>query len=91
MGKQKNKKSDIKYEQIIANKACVCLSKIDSITNSQDAITKCIIEAKNKVHEEDAKNFYGRDYTVEGIRKIHKDVTELLIANCTIISIKNYT
>jgi restriction endonuclease len=84
--KNRNKKIKVKYEDVIAEKACTCLSKLDSIPNTQDALTKCIIESKNKVHDEDLKKIFKRDYTVEGIRKLHKDVTELLIANCEIVS-----
>ena len=80
---------ELSYENIIAKKACICLSETDSTSTPQQAVIKCIIKAKNKVHEEDFEKKYKRDYTVEGIRGLNKKVTNLLSKNCDIVSKTN--
>tara|TARA_R110002012_G_scaffold258496_1_gene438948 strand:+ start:3184 stop:3510 length:327 start_codon:yes stop_codon:yes gene_type:complete len=82
----KNGLKDLSYEDKITEKACIYLSELDSISDPQQAVIKCIIKAKNKVHEEDVDKKYKRDFTVEGIRGLNKKVTDLLIENCEIIS-----
>jgi len=77
---------DLRYEDKIAKKACTYLSEMDSIADPQQAIVKCIIKAKNNVHEEDIEKKYKRDFTVEGIRGLNKKVTDLLIEKCKIVS-----
>lgn len=77
---------DISYEAKIAEKACVYLSEMDSISDLKQELIKCIIKAKNKVHEEDVDNKYKRDFTVEGIRGLNKKVTDLLIENCEVVA-----
>ena len=81
-----NDLKDLSYEDKIAEKACIYLSEMDTIPDTQQAIVKSIIKAKNKVHEEDVEKRYKRDFTVEGIRGLNKKVTELLIENCEIVS-----
>jgi len=83
---EKNRLEELSYEDKIAEKACIYLSEMDSITDPQQAIVKCNIKAINKVHEEDVENKYKRDFTVEGIRGLNKKVTDLLIENCEIVS-----
>jgi len=85
----KNKLNDLSYENKIAEKACIYLSEMDSIPNPRQAIIKCVIKAKNKVHEEDIEKKHKRDYTVEGIRGLNKKVSDLLIKNCEIVSKTN--
>ncbi|MCR8668052.1 hypothetical protein NO995_10190 [Aestuariibaculum sp. M13] len=77
---------DLSYEDKIAEKSCIYLSEMDSISDPKQAVIKCIIKAQNKVHEEDVDKKYKRDYTVEGIRGLFKKVTDLLIENCEVVS-----
>ena len=77
---------ELTYENKIAEKACLCLSNLDTITDARQAIINCNIKAKNEVHEEDVDGKYKRDYTIEGIRRLNKTVTELLIDNCNLVS-----
>lgn len=77
---------ELSYEDKIAEKACLCLSKLDTITDARQAIIDCNIQAKNEVHQEDVDGKYKRDYTVEGIRRLNKTVTDLLIENCNLVS-----
>lgn len=75
------------YEDKIAEKTCLYLAQMDSIPDPKQAIIKCTIKAINKVHEEDVEKKYKRDYTVEGIRGLQRKVFDLLIENCSIVSI----
>jgi len=79
----------ISYERKIAKQTCIYLSEMDSISDPKQAIINCVIKAKNKIHDDDADNVYKRDYTVDGVRGLHKKVTDLLIENCEIVSISN--
>ena len=62
---------------------------MDSIPNPKQAIISSILRATDKVHEEDMKKQYTRDWTVEGIRGLNKKVTDLLIKNCEVVSKSN--
>jgi hypothetical protein len=77
---------DLSYEDKIAEKACECLSEKDSIPDDRQAVIKCIILATNEIHKEDIDKKYKRDFTVEGIRGLNKNVTDLLLKNCSVVS-----
>ena len=79
--------NDTNYEVKIAEKTCTYLSKMDSISDGKQAIISSIIKAKRKVHEEDIEKKYTQDWTVEGIRKLNKNVIDLLIRDCKSITI----
>ena len=78
---------ELSYENKVAEKACLCISKLDTIPDARQAVINCNIQATNEVHEEDVDGKYKRDYTVEGIRRLNKTVTDLLIENCNLVSI----
>lgn len=77
---------ELSYEGKIAEKACIYLSEMDSISEPKQAVVNSIIKAKNKIHEEDVEKKHTRDWTVEGIRELNKKVMNLLIENCDRVS-----
>ena len=77
----------LNYEEKIARKACIYLSRIDTITtNPKQVIIKSILRATDTVHLEDSEKKYDRDWTVEGIRGLNKKVMDLLIRDCEVVS-----
>ncbi|MEO1012662.1 MAG: hypothetical protein AAFX53_15265 [Bacteroidota bacterium] len=82
-----NDLQELGHEEKIAEKSCLCLSKLKTINDAKQAIVNCNIQAKNEVRKEDLDKIYKRDYTVEGIRRLNKTVTDLLIENCDLVSI----
>lgn len=84
-GNKVQQASELGYEQKIAEKACVCISEKEDIENARQTVIDCTIAATNQIHEGDSEGKYKRDFTVEGIRKLHYDVFQILKKDCDAI------
>ncbi|MFB9053587.1 tetratricopeptide repeat protein [Formosa undariae] len=76
------------YEEKIAEKSCECISEDSETVNLNDLLKKCIISSKIEVESNDSNDKDNSQFTVEGIRKIFSDVSNLVIEKCPALRTK---